>query len=354
MRAHGEARATTLNTMMNNVAMKIRYAGAGGVLCAALSMNAWAGNFELNFAPHGNSVAGIDIPVGGVIGDSGGNDGTGFTLNYITIGGKQYFHVVVQDANSDFKQESYTSAVVQNISSFSASDRSFSPDSGGMERSMIGGKSVVNMDGGAIVNWPRARVGSAKDPFGYRVYSSPNDTVGTVVPVDQRYRISGNGTMNPSRTVLLMQASDSSVSIEVYKPQLDRKPRISQTLVDGAVTSRFMADMRGLTYSDMNKDAVVTNTLALNDPGLPVKGGADFDLSFAQKSNVTAGKYIFTPGAGWSAPLDPTGSQGWNADGSTFDPGAYTYSEGGFDVLNVDWTSFFDPAQNPRSQVNLN
>ena len=333
--------------------MKKRLPLAVCILTAFYAAGAGATNFELNFGQHGQTVAGINIGIGTTAGDHGGNDGTGFNLDYVTVNGQTYFHVVVQDANSDFKQESYTSAVVQNIGA-SSGVRSFSPDGGGMERSVIGSQGIVSMNEGSLPTWPRARVGNAKDPFGYRLYSDKNDTVGTVQPVDQRYRISGNGTMNPSRTVLLMQASDSTVSVEVYKPLPDRKPRISQTLADGPVTSRFVADMRGLTYSDLNKDAAVTNTLVVNDPELPVQGGADFDMSFAQKPNVTAGKYIFTPGGGWSAPTDPLGLLGWDVDGSTFDPGTYTYSEGGFDVLNVDWTSFFDPAQNPNSLVNLN
>ena len=332
--------------------MKKQLITTGCILAAFVSSNVGANNFELNFAQHGQTVAGINIGIGTTAGANGGNDGTGFNLDYVTVNGQQYFHVVIQDANSDFKQESYTSAVVQNAGAPSGV-RSFSPDGGGMERSVIGSQGVVNMNEGSLPTWTRARVGNAKDPFGYRLYSDKNDFVGTVQAVGQRYRISGNGTMNPSRTVLLMQASDSTVSIEVYKPLLDRKPRISQTLVDGPVTSRFVADMRGSTYSDMNKDAVVTNTLVVNDSGLPVQGGADFDMSFAQKPNVTAGKYIFKPGDGWSAPSDPLGLLGWDVNGSIFDPGTYTYLEGGFDVLNVDWTSFFDPAQNPNSLVNL-
>jgi len=73
-----------------------------------------------------------------------------------------------------------------------------------------------------------------------------------------------------------------------------------------------------------------------------------------KNSNITAGKYTYSPGGGWSAPTDHTGAGGWDVDDSTFDPGVYTYSEGGFDVLNVDWTSFFEAAQNPNSLVDLN
>ena len=179
----------------------------------------------------------------------------------------------------------------------------------------------------------------------------------TILPVSQRYRISGTGTMNPSRTVLLMQASDANVSIEVSKPFLDRKPKITQTLTEGTLTSQFVADMTGLTYADLNISAPMTNVLTITDPDLPIPGGADFDINdtaVVKNSNITAGKYIFTPGGGWSAPSDPLGAKGWDVNDSTFDPGTYTYSEGGFDVLNVDWTSFFDPTQNPNSAVDMN
>lgn len=333
------------------------------MFCASVS----ASTFELNFQQHGSPVAGINVGLGqiGQGGNIGSFDGTRFNLDLVTIGGKDYFHVVIEDNNSDFRQESYTSAVVLDASTASCSNtsgcvRSFSPDSGGMERSMISNRDVrygVLLETGKIGGWnPWNRVGNARDPFGRKQFTrNPDFSVKeTILPVGQRYRISGTGTMNPSRTVLRMQASDANVSIEVYKPFLDKKPRITQTLTENNLTSQFVADMTGLTYADINLDATFTNTLAVTDPNLPIPGGADFDMSMAQQSNVTAGKYTFTPGNGWSAPTDPTGSKGWDVDDSTFDPGTYTYSEGNFDVLNIDWTSFFDPTQNPNSFVDMN
>ncbi len=302
-----------------------------------------AGNFILNFQAHGIRTEGSPNAVGQTAGDSGGLDGTGFIQDIVTIGGQEYFHVVIEDANSDFRQEFYTASVAQNWNSVSG-QRSYSPYSGGNERSIIGD---IDLNQNQVKVWPMIRFGNAKDPFGYKVYSSPSDTVGTVLPVDQRYRLSGNGTMDPSRVVLLMQMSDANVSVEVYKPTLTRKPRVSQSLTDGGLSARFVADMRGLDYNTLKQAAPLVNTLSLNDPDLPARGVADFEMEFAQKSRVTAGQFTYS-GGGWTA------EGGWDVPDSVFIPGVYTYSDGkGFDVLNVDWTSFFDPTQNPNSKVNL-
>lgn len=332
-----------------------------------ISASVSASTFELNFQAHGTPVAGISTSLGLVGASTGAGtfDGTRFNLDTVNIGGQEYFHVVVEDSNSDFRQESYTSAVVLDATTPACTNtsgcvRSFSPDSGGMERSMIGNRELqfgVLLETGKIGAWnPYNRVGNARDPFGRKQFTRQPDfsVKETVLPVSERYRISGTGTMNPSRTVLRMQASDANVSIEVNKPFLDKKPVITQTLTADNVTSTFVADMTNSTYADINLDAAFTNTLVVTDPDLPIPGGADFTMSQAQKPNVTAGKYTYAPGKGWSAPSDTAGSRGWDVDGSTFDPGTYTYSEGNFDVLNIDWTSFFDPLQNPNSFVDMN
>lgn len=321
--------------------------GVAGLVLGLLASVVSADGFVLNFEAHGNPAVGSPIPLGQTFGDSGGNDGTGFIQDIITIDGQQYFHVVIEDPNSDFRQESYTASVVQNWAD-RVGVRSFSPFAGGNERSIIGNNDVVDTSQNKVKNWPKIRFGNAKDPFGYKVYSSPQDKAGTVLPVDQRYRLSGNGTMDPSRVVMLMQMSDANVAVEYYKPALSRKPRISQTLTEGGVSARFVADMRGLDYQTLNQAAPVVNTFSLQDPDLPTPGAADFEMELSQKPHVTAGQYTFSPGS-WNT------AGGWDVPDSFFTPGTYTYSEGaGFDVLNVDWTRFFDPLQNPNSLVDLN
>ncbi len=313
----------------------------------------YATNFEFNYNPHGTGMTGGFIVKGQTSGgDSNdkGNDGTRFIQDTINIGGKDYFHVVIDDANSDFRQESYTDSVLQSTGPNGV--RSFST-SGGNERSLIGDRNTVSFDAFDITAWPRRRLANAKSPLGYKFFSSPGDT-GTVLSVDQRYKLSGNGTIDPSRVVLRLEMTDASVSVTVDKSLLDRKPIISQALTEGTLDLQFSADMTGSTYADATVNAPMTNTLILTDPDLPVPGGADFDINdtaVVKNSNITAGKFVYAPGGGWSAPTDPTGAGGWDVDGSTFDPGTYTYSEGGFDVLNVDWRSFFESAQNPNSLI---
>lgn len=331
---------------------RFRHSIVGCHLLLLVAAPAAGAGFTLNFDHNGTTLPGGNVILGKTTGPSGGNDGTRFIQDSVNIGGIDYFHVVIIDNNSDFRQESYTAGVLQSMTR--SGNRSYSPYSGGNERSVIGPRSTVSFDQNRIQSWTRARVGNAKVPFGQRLYTSSGDTVGTLQPIGERYRISGNGTMDPSRVVLLMQLSDATVAMEVYKPLLNRKPKVSQTLVEGGLTARFIADMRGLLYTDMSRAAPLTNTMTLSDPGLPTPGAADFDMSFAQKPRVNAGKFAFTSGLGWVDATTNTPVAGWDVDNSRFLPGTYSYSDGNFDVLNVDWTTFFDPAQNPGAKFTVN
>jgi len=157
------------------------------------------------------------------------------------------------------------------------------------------------------------------------------------------YRVSGSGNNNPNFTVFRMVLNDpaAGMSMDVSKPYLDKKPLISQTVQDGSMKSVFVADERSLGYSDSSTAAPVTNNLVLNDPALPTAGAADFEMALAQAPDVSAGRFIFTPGTGWNTSL------GWNTAGSTFGSGTYTYvGAQGFDPLNFNWASVFNYADN--------
>jgi len=341
---------------IDNIPRPFRSLGYGCLLMALSSGMLAAATFSFNFAPIPGStpIPGGNVPLGGTGGDHGGNDGTRFVQDSIIVGGTTYYHVVIIDANSAFQQESFTAGVA--VQSQGASGvRSFSPFGGGSARSVIGNTNTLKTTQSGIKTWQRARIGNAKSPFGFKKFANKNDQVGTVATVAESSQISGNGTMDPTRTVLLMQMSDSAVSVEVYKPLLTRKPKISQTLAEGGLTAQFVADLRSLTYSDLNRSVPVVNTLSLNEPGLPTPGVADFDISFSQKSHVTAGQFTFSgAGQGWVNAVTGTPiSTGWDTNNSKFIPGTYQYAEGGFDVLKVKWAAFFDPVQNPNSLVNL-
>ena len=204
--------------------------------------------------------------------------------------------------------------------------------------------------------------GNATDPFGVTVATAPGTAAGNP------YDLSGNGTQDPTKVVFRLVLNIAGISMEVVKPILDRKPMISQFINDGVMSSDFVVDMRGISYNEMDRAAPLLNRLSLNDPTMPVAGMGDFDMAQAQKSVVTAGKFIYTPGQGWLKPklkfdttlnewvwdLDANGNiqwiandLGWDVDDSRYDEGSYTYADGaGFDVYGAKWEDYFDYKQN--------
>ena len=164
--------------------------------------------------------------------------------------------------------------------------------------------------------------------------------------------MSGTGTGDPTETVfrMVLTSAKGDMSMEVSKPFLDKKPLISQTVQDGSMSSTFVADMRAISYSDMNTPVPIVNDLKISDPTLA--GAADFEMSLSQHSTVTAGRYTYTPGAGWNNP------NGWDNPGSSFTPGQYTYFDStGFDPFNYDWASNFHYDENAyncaHAQINI-
>jgi len=292
-----------------------------------------AADFQFNFNSHGGIVPG-GSNVQGSFAD--GNDGTRFFQDVVDINGVSYFHVVVGDPATGFAMESYTTKSTGGLGS-SSSTRPGSPDSGGNERALIG---EFGTNQSQISSWAGRQFGNAKDPLGTILFTSPTDP-GTPLPVDQRFNLSGNGTMNPSRMVMKMVLSGDGMSLEFDKPILARKPKISQSLSSENMSMQNVIDMRGLKYDEMDEAAPMSLVLNLNEPDLPVAGAANFDLQqMGQKTEVNAGRYIFTPGAGWNSFF------GWDSTASSFDEGTYTYADGNFDVLLTEWDKFFDNSQN--------
>ena len=284
-----------------------------------------------------------------------GNDGSRFIQEKLYIDGVNYFHVVVGSPDSNFAIESYVatdSKYSTRVQNNGADPRAFTPYSGGNERALIGNKDVLPLGGGNL-SQNLYMFGNAKDPLGM-----------TVDPASgfKSYDLSGNGTMDPNRVALRMVVGDAEVSVEVLKPILERKPLISQTTNDAEISGLFVADMRGLSYSDSTQAAPIINRLALNSPALPIDGIGDFDMSQAQRSYVTAGRYTYTAGLGWlirtpdgaggytyAPAVDSLGfPTGWDNDNSVFDEGTYNYSDSsvGFNLDGVKWQNFFDHSQN--------
>ena len=262
----------------------------------------------------GNGTIGGVCPAGA---GCEGNDGTRFYELKENIGGVNYWHVIVGEESSGFAFEFYTrasgSAGIENFNGFS-------PDSGGMERASYSNADFCTGNGAV-----EGMCGSGADPF-----NNSNS-----------YNYSGTGTGDGSKMAMRMVMDyGDGMSLEVFKPFTDRKPLITQTVIDGDLRSEFVSDMRALSYSDMSSAAPVSNRQAIDDPTMPQPGAGDFDMSMAQDTSITAGRFIFTPGSGWNT----TG--GWRASNSSFDEGVYTYAKDSFDVLNTPWAEFFNYSDN--------
>ncbi len=317
-------------------------AAMAGVLAVASSTGFAATAFQLNFenqipvnvvgcsATTDCTIPGGDNPTAGS--NRGGNDGTRFIQEQLRIGNDLFFHVVVGDPATGFASESYTRssvAAANNVNTAILQGNGlnpFSPDQGGNEGATVGSTARTRTNLGNSTTL----FGNGRDPF------SSNS------------RLTGNGTGDPSRTVLRMTLSDGQMTQEVSKPILNRKPLINQLTTDNqGMTSEFVADMRGIGYDQQDKAAPLVNRLHIVDPALPAAGSADFDMSRVQRSDVTAGRFVFTPGLGWRLPDGTDASAiGWTDATAIFHPGSYSGPGAGFDPLTVDWGSFFSRSQN--------
>ena len=313
-----------------------------GLLSVAVAPALAATAFQLNFnnqipvniagcsATSDCTIPGGDNPVAGS--NRAGNDGTRFIQEQLQIGNDLFFHVVVGDPASGFANESYTRSSVAAAGNVSTGIlkgsglNPFSPDQGGNEGATVstGARTRSSLGNGTTL------FGNGARPFNANTH------------------LTGNGTADPSRTVLRMTLSDGQMSQSVSKPVLNRKPLINQLTTDNqGMTSEFVADMRGISYSEKDKAAPIVNRLHLVDSTLPSPGSADFDMSRIQRSDVTAGRFIFTPGLGWRLPDGTDASSiGWTDATAVFNPGTYTGPGAGFDPLTVDWASFFSSTQN--------
>jgi hypothetical protein len=220
--------------------------------------------------------------------------------------GKSYWHYVVSDPAQGFKEEVYIRAP------------------GGAAGDLFdAGGALADTSGNGTT------LGNADNPLG------------------SNSAITGNGTGNPESTAIHMILTEPSANptlenpysfqYEFLKAQTSTKPliemQINPTSADNKdLTLYFKADMSGVGYGDKSTDISdnplkYQNVMTINDPFLKAMGTADFNAATgSQDSSVTAGRYTFTPGAGWS--------------GGVYHPGTYTYIDGtGFDP-NTDWSVF--------------
>ncbi len=303
------------------------------------TQNTFATNFNPNKFPFTGFVGQTVGYCNPCFSDYGNGDPTAFGLTPVSINGVVYFHTLVGNPASGFAIESYTRAAGYAIDPTTGliadTGGAFSPDGGGNERA-----AMTPADQSGAVN--------ATPPTFLQNATNSGNPLGI-------YDISGTGSQDPTKTVFRMVLSDAAggMSMEVYKPFLDKKPRISQTVTDATMTSVFVTDQTALSYNDSSTAAPVVNNVVVNDPQLPSTGSADFEMALAQAPDVTSGRFIYTAGSGWVDPVN-----GWDKavnpttglvdpTASSFGEGTYSYVDGaGFDPLNFDWSTVFDPTQN--------
>lgn len=320
--------------------------------------------------------------------DSGGgtfDNATKWRNEVVVEGGVEYWHQVVGDNTSAFRQEAYVRmgtrwsyiASSEPGNEFSSASTSFS-DSGGFPSGLLGKQQATGSTTAAGMAQCETYMGLGCDPLGRHSHQGDNTWT-------------GNGTGNPTRTVFRMVLEDTAngFSQEVLKDQLDRKQKITQTINNGGMLNQWQADMRNSTFSDMSSPLTVVSTLdsgpgtfvnkltftptedvyfgnnnnfdmaTMTSQGAPSQGAGGVESG---KYRVTAGRYTFTAGGGWKAPgSTPTywstyysGSPNYtsgdfynNGNYPIYERGTYSFFDGGFNQHALDYGRFLETAQNP-------
>ncbi|MFQ5470332.1 MAG: hypothetical protein ACE5EH_08495 [Gammaproteobacteria bacterium] len=295
------------------------------ILLLFLFAVASASAFELNFnrPPHGSVGGNNKFSCDPGINTCGTihHDGSAIAMYTVKVNGQRYWRTVVGEPSSGFALEFYTRANSAVPGSVTA-PRGQGVDGGGMEPSNGRSDNCAQFTDEPTY----VRCGNAINPFGIGVGSN----------------VSGIGAQDPTKVVFRMVLSDGGMDQEIYKPIMNHKPKITQTINEPGqdMQSTFIADMRDLRYDDGLTAAKVTNKQKISDINLPNPVAGDFNIAMTQDSNITAGQYTFNPGAGWDVGY------------TSFDLGTYNYSEGNFDMNSVDWSLYFDPVQNSEYCAN--
>lgn len=285
---------------------KVGHRSLAGAISLLLPHHALS-QLPLNFQPFTGTVlpSAANVSCNATTGCS-----TPFLQEVISSGGASYYHIVIGDGASNFAMEYYIRTLGGTVCWFGCAGARFT-GMGGM-----GGDGVAPLSASA---GPGGLAGNGTNPLG---------TVAN----------SGNGTGRPDQTVIRMVNKSADLQQEFLKATETTKPKITQVVNNGGVTSNFAIDMTNLNYSTINTPATVSLTQTVGDTGIPATqtgfpSSANFDIAnFAATREVTGGRYTYTAGSG---------------DGGS--AGTYTYFADKFDLNAVDWASFCDPAQNPDS-----
>lgn len=230
----------------------------------------WA-DVECNSSSTGGGGSGWGGSRGGGSGFRG--CGNGYFLQETTSG---YYHVIVGDPTTDFALEFY-----------------------------IGSNGGDSASGGDFSNWR--------------------------YPLSANASLTGNGGGDATRVHMRQLVKGNGMTQEYLKAKNANKPKITQDINDGGLSSQFAVDMTNSTYAVKTTAGTIINKQSLVAAGMPA-GFADFDISKdGQRTRVTAGQYSRGSGIGAS----------------------YSYLYGGFDVYSVNWIKYCVPSQNSDHKCDL-
>jgi hypothetical protein len=253
--------------------------------------------------------------------DLGGShdDGTAMFQRVFTNGGKTYYNVVI----GDYTQDSfYMEYIIEANAGWGTYDnRGDTP------------ASASAYTAGSIGNC-----------------STTTCAFGEISPYSPDTSHNGNGSGNPNRVIMRMVVNDGITHNEFLKDQFDKKPLITQNMLDpnptNGISMEYSIDMRSKTYSDptpiasadrINRTFLIGDTAA-NQGDYDSTGAVPTPISMIQTNDdITAGAYTYTTGSSFG------GSDGtytyYLADGVTVDPS-------GFQPTNVDYSVFCMTGQN--------
>ena len=312
-------------------------ASSVGCLALVLTARPVGAQFSFNGGTAGTVVpsianqscgSGATFGGGGMGGMGGGGncDGTNFLQEVTTIGGLNYYHIVV-GSGSNFAIEYYIRTVGGGVCWF-----------GCASARVVG---MGGMGGGGVA------------PLSASSGSATNDS--------SPLASSNSGTGRPDQAAIRMVVSDGQMTQQFLKATEANKPRITQTLNTADTTINFGIDMSGISYSDASRAGTLTlrqtvtgtnfpaaQTLPRTNIALP--NSANFDIAQALSSTsmhtvnggtpqitqtpndrtnaITGGRFTYSPGTG---------------DGGSLGP--YAYFRDSFNVYNINWTDFCLNAQ---------
>lgn len=356
-----------MNICCNTTKIRVLVATVSAYICLSLgSMGPTyaAGEFELNFQPRAgfemwnyddrNHVGNANSPninhTGTIEGTFDGPfDETPMIYEMGTVNGQRYIHQVIGDPAAGFAMEIYIKVV-------GGGGRDMGPvtfevmDSGGS----VGDTVAPDCSNNWYFNGTGPCSGNNADPL--RANDPDFTGSGTGNPTSVEMRMVMGGSWDALTSTWSCDAVDCS---EFIKDELNKKPKITHKIIDDELNSEFIVDMSGLDYAstgigfDSASEVAFSNIQTITGPNAYGTEGDFSMVSIAGSDNVaivvgsgivsagenistsvTAGRYTFTPGAGW------------NVGYTVYERGVYSYDDGGFDHTGVSWIDYCDATQN--------